>query len=78
MIPTALDEPTGYHASSMELYSEALAKIFVQDKEEDLLAMRKRARDSAVERFGRTQFEEGWASFWGALRSKWEGYKKHV
>ncbi|KAG8955844.1 asparagine-linked glycosylation protein [Tulasnella sp. 424] len=63
-------EPTGFHATTAETYASALDKIFLQLSDAELLAIRSRARLSAQERFGRAQFEKGWAVFWEQLKSK--------
>ncbi|KAG9019903.1 asparagine-linked glycosylation protein [Tulasnella sp. 427] len=67
--PSAVESgPTGFHATTHETYASTLEKIFVELPEGELLAIRRRARLSAEERFGRAQFEIGWAEFWEGLK----------
>ncbi|KIK67311.1 glycosyltransferase family 4 protein [Collybiopsis luxurians FD-317 M1] len=57
-------EPTGYHADSVETFSEALHTALSLSSSEDI-AVRQRARTWAVQRFSEEEFEKGWnASGW--------------
>lgn len=60
--------PTGFHAKTPAEYAAALEKIFVQSSSADLDAMRERARESALERFGMKEFQKGWETFWEGLK----------
>ncbi|KAG9037043.1 asparagine-linked glycosylation protein [Tulasnella sp. JGI-2019a] len=68
--PTSEPQPTGFHANSPEEYATVLENIFIQTPEEDLSAMRERARKSALERFGSNEFEQGWSEFWNVLKDR--------
>ncbi|RPD56623.1 mannosyltransferase [Lentinus tigrinus ALCF2SS1-7] len=52
-------EPTGYHATSPETFAEAFHTVFTLSTESDI-AMRKRARTWAVQKFSAEEFEKGW------------------
>ena len=57
-------EPTGFHATSPETFAEAFHAVFSLAPAEDV-ALRARARRSAVQRFSELEFERGWdASGW--------------
>ncbi|KAJ4483308.1 mannosyltransferase [Lentinula aciculospora] len=58
------EQPTGYHADSVETFAAALHTALSLSNDEDL-AMRQRARAWAVQRFSEEEFEKGWnASQW--------------
>ncbi|KAI8986146.1 mannosyltransferase [Trametes punicea] len=52
-------EPTGYHATTPETFAEAFRTVLTLPKEAEL-AMRQRARTSAMQRFSAEEFEKGW------------------
>ena len=55
---------TGYHAKTPETFAEAFHAVFSLAPAEDV-ALRARARGSAVQRFSELEFERGWdASGW--------------
>ncbi|KAI0931011.1 hypothetical protein AcV7_005038 [Taiwanofungus camphoratus] len=57
-------KPTGYHATSPETFAEAFHTVLTLSPEDDL-ALRRRARAWAVQRFSEEEFEKGWnASGW--------------
>ncbi|KAG6816796.1 hypothetical protein H0H87_002765 [Tephrocybe sp. NHM501043] len=57
-------EPTGYHADDPDTFAEALHTALTLNPTEDL-AIRKRARSWALQRFSEEEFETGWhASGW--------------
>ncbi|GLB38552.1 putative ALG11 mannosyltransferase N-terminus [Lyophyllum shimeji] len=59
-------EPTGYHAQTPKSFAEALHAALTLSPADDL-AMRRRARTWAVQRFSEEEFERGWqASGWRA------------
>ncbi|CAE6443376.1 unnamed protein product [Rhizoctonia solani] len=63
------NKPTGYHATDPISFAEAFHKALSLPSSE-ALAMRKRARTLAVERFSTDGFEKGWAQSWEfAVRS---------
>ncbi|KDN38772.1 hypothetical protein RSAG8_09322, partial [Rhizoctonia solani AG-8 WAC10335] len=63
------NQPTGYHATDPISFAEAFHKALSLPPPE-ALAMRKRARALAVERFSTDGFEKGWAQGWEfAVRS---------
>ncbi|CAE6416084.1 hypothetical protein ACGC1H_007199 [Rhizoctonia solani] len=63
------NKPTGYHATDPISFAEAFHKALSLPSSE-ALAMRKRARALAVERFSTDGFEKGWAQSWEfAVRS---------
>ncbi|EIN12293.1 UDP-Glycosyltransferase/glycogen phosphorylase [Punctularia strigosozonata HHB-11173 SS5] len=63
-------QPTGYHARTVTEFAQAFQTVLVMSPTEQL-AMRKRARQWAVQRFSAEEFERGWnASGWkGTLHS---------
>lgn len=60
-------EPTGYHARTPETFAEALHAALTLSPADDL-AMRRRARTWAVQRFSEEEFERGWQA------SEWRGW----
>lgn len=57
-------QPTGFHAKTPEQYAEQFHHVLTLPKEEDL-ALRERARTTAVTRFSEAEFERTWnASRW--------------
>ncbi|KAG6865199.1 hypothetical protein C0991_004570 [Blastosporella zonata] len=57
-------EPTGYHADTPNTFAEALHTALTLSSAEDL-AIRRRARSWAAQRFSEEEFEKGWhASGW--------------
>jgi len=52
-------EPTGYHADDPDSFANALHKVLTLPADEQL-AMRRRARAWAVQRFSEEVFEQGW------------------
>ena len=55
---------TGYHADTPESFADALHAALSLSAEEDL-ALRRRARTSAVQKFSEEEFTKGWdASGW--------------
>ncbi|KAI0684595.1 hypothetical protein C8T65DRAFT_748628 [Cerioporus squamosus] len=52
-------EPTGYHATSPETFAEAFHTVLNLSPEDDI-AMRKRARTWAVQKFSAEEFEKAW------------------
>lgn len=57
-------EPTGYHADDSDSFADALHTVLTLPAEEQL-AMRRRARAWAVQRFSEEEFERSWnASGW--------------
>jgi alpha-1,2-mannosyltransferase len=64
---------SGFHAASPETFAEALHTVLTLPVDEEL-ALRRRARTWAVQRFSEEEFEKGWnASGW---RSKLSGLQK--
>ncbi|KAI0698166.1 mannosyltransferase [Cytidiella melzeri] len=58
--------PTGFHATTPEMYAETFHKVFSLDEEEEI-ELRTRARVWAVQRFSQEEFEKGWSeSGWRA------------
>jgi len=49
----------GYHAASPQEFAEAFHSVFQLSVEEDL-ALRRRGRKWAIERFSNEEFEKGW------------------
>ncbi|KAF8515293.1 glycosyltransferase family 4 protein [Gautieria morchelliformis] len=63
-------EPTGFHCTSLATFAESLHAALDLTPEEDL-AMRRRAREHAVERFSEREFELSWEnSAWLDWREK--------
>jgi len=50
---------SGYHAGFPQEFAEAFHSVFQLSREEDV-ALRRRARKWAVERFSNEEFEKGW------------------
>lgn len=61
--------PTGFHATSPEDYSRQLSRILAMSPEE-VLQVRKRARDHALRSFSEAAFMEGWLHGWQYLIAK--------
>lgn len=59
--------PTGYHAKSIEEFAEALGEALSLSTEDEI-ALRRRARTWAVQRFSEEEFEKGWNA------SRWKDY----
>ncbi|KAI0036259.1 mannosyltransferase [Vararia minispora EC-137] len=56
--------PTGFHARTVDEFAQALHDALSLSSTDDI-AMRKRGRESAVQRFSELEFEKGWeASGW--------------
>ncbi|KAF7776779.1 CAZyme family GT4 [Agaricus bisporus var. burnettii] len=60
-------KPTGYHAKSIEEFAEALGEALSLSTEDEI-ALRRRARTWAVQRFSEEEFEKGWNA------SRWKDY----